>query len=138
MADHILGHRREYFRLQQMIRDHRERAPEDEQARADAEAELDRLIGIIRFGCARLMAWLAVQVAVTETLTGAQARIFLIANGDGEETMNRWRDRPEETARTLTGDLKRGPGRPADKLVARANRMAADAGWRPGIAGGEG
>jgi hypothetical protein len=118
-----------------MIRDHRGEKPRDVQARETAEAELDKLIGIIRFGCARLMAWLAEQVANSRTLTAAQARIFLIATGVDDEAMNGWHENPALSAQNLLGRLKLGPGRPEEKLTMMARNMLADTAWRPGPPG---
>jgi hypothetical protein len=118
----IINCRREYFRCQQMIREH-----EDAQARARAEETLDDLISLIRRNCAQLMAAVGRQVASTGVITAAQARLILIANGADEETMSDWHERPEFWAQLFTNYFSLGSGDPGYKLTELAGAMMINA-----------
>lgn len=108
-----------------MIRDHRKNSPADEQARVEAEEGLDRLIAIIRGGCAKLAAYCA-QAAGEGTFTARQAHQLLIAAGAPEVEFAALSDRPQERTRALT-ELLNSPGPVEVKLRVLAGSEAAGA-----------
>jgi hypothetical protein len=103
-AEHLAGTitrlRGEYFRLQQMIRDHRSTNPGDEQTRESAEEDLDRLIEVIKFSSGALAGYCA-QTAHEGTFTAREARLILIATGAGDQALTSLRERPEEMTEAL-------------------------------------
>jgi hypothetical protein len=103
-AEHLAGTitrlRGEYFRLQQMIRDHRRTNPGDEQTRESAEEDLDRLIEVIKLGSGALAGYCA-RTAHEGTFTARQARLILIATGAGNQALASLEERPEEMTESL-------------------------------------
>jgi hypothetical protein len=65
-----------------MIRDHRRTNPRDGQTRESDEEDLDRLIGVIKFGSGALAAT-APEPAHEGTFTVREARLILVATGAG-------------------------------------------------------
>jgi hypothetical protein len=90
-----------------------------------AEEGLDRLIAIIRGGCAKLAAYCA-QAASEGTFTAREAHQLLIAAGAPKAEFAALSDRPQERTRALTEFLK-SPGPIEVKLRVLAGNEAAGA-----------
>lgn len=103
-AEHLAGTitrlRGEYFRLQQMVRDHRRTNPGDEQTRESVEEDLDRLIEVIKFGSSALAGYCA-RTAHEGTFTAKEARLILIATGAGDQALASLEERPGEMTESL-------------------------------------